>query len=529
MGAASNPQSLSMDNPKIKFAAGSDAGRVRQNNEDALHADAERGIFLVVDGIGGQAAGEKAAEIAVGRVRARLERQTGTVEQRIREAITMANNEILEAARGNPEWEGMACVLTVAVLENGSAVVGHVGDSRAYQIRGGRIEKITHDHSPVGEREDRGELSEAEAMRHPRRNEVYRDVGSENHTPADADFIELRRVPFGTDSALVLCSDGLSDQVASKEIQQTVERSAGNPEAAVRDLIAAANAAGGKDNVTVLVVEGEQFTTPPVREPASQRGWSAGQLTGAALAAIFVASWIFLAFQYLNPKKLPVTPPAGQSLTVGAGQTYSTIAAALAAAQAGDTIDVLPGEYHENIRLVNGVTLRSRAPREAVLMGVRLSEAPVVEAANIRNARITGFRILEDEQGAQRPAAGIRVSNSGVEMTDLEVAGLGLGVELLASGDSLLVGNTIHDCNNGVVVSGTGTPWIAQNEIRNNKSAGLVAREGARPAMTGNIFEKNVVDVAPDMVQTVREHNRLLAPVPAPTKKGSGNTKKKSE
>ena len=140
-----------MDKPKIRFAGASDPGRVRQNNEDALHLDAERGIFLVVDGIGGQAAGEKAAEIAVGRVRARLERQTGTVEQRIREAITMANNEILEAARGNPEWAGMACVLTVAVLENGSAVVGHVGDSRAYQIRGGRIQKITHDHSPVGE------------------------------------------------------------------------------------------------------------------------------------------------------------------------------------------------------------------------------------------------------------------------------------------------------------------------------------------------------------------------------------------
>ena len=135
-------------------AGASDPGRVRSNNEDAFHMDAERGIFLVVDGIGGQAAGEKAAEIAVGRVRARLERQTGTAEQRIREAIAMANNEILRAARANPEWEGMACVLTVAVLENGSAVVGHVGDSRLYQIRRGEIRKITHDHSPVGERED---------------------------------------------------------------------------------------------------------------------------------------------------------------------------------------------------------------------------------------------------------------------------------------------------------------------------------------------------------------------------------------
>src|ERR1017187_1922138 len=184
-----------MDKPKIRFAGASDPGRVRQNNEDSLHLDAERGIFLVVDGIGGQAAGEKAAEIAVGRVRARLERQTGTAEQRVREAITMANNEILRAARGNPEWQGMACVLTLALLENSSVVVGHVGDSRLYQIRRGEIRKVTHDHSPVGEREDNRELSEAEAMRHPRRNEVFRDVGSEEHAPDDADFIEIQRIP----------------------------------------------------------------------------------------------------------------------------------------------------------------------------------------------------------------------------------------------------------------------------------------------------------------------------------------------
>src|ERR1041384_1996118 len=106
---------------QIRCAAGSDAGRVRHNNEDAWHADVDRGFFLVVDGIGGQAAGEKAAQIAVERVRARLERQTGTTEQRIREAITMANNEILHAAQANPDWKGMACVLTLVVLENGSA------------------------------------------------------------------------------------------------------------------------------------------------------------------------------------------------------------------------------------------------------------------------------------------------------------------------------------------------------------------------------------------------------------------------
>ena len=164
----------------------------------------------MVDGIGGQAAGEKAAQIAVNRVRARLERQTGTAEQRVREAIAMANNEILRAARGNPEWQGMACVLTVAVLDNGGAVMGHVGDSRLYKIRRGEIRKITHDHSPVGEREDNHEITEAEAMRHPRRNEVFRDVGSEEHAPDDADFIEIEH------------SIGAGERVAT--VQRRVER-----------------------------------------------------------------------------------------------------------------------------------------------------------------------------------------------------------------------------------------------------------------------------------------------------------------
>src|SRR5256885_16718017 len=93
----------------LKSAGASDMGRVRKNNEDAWFIDADRGIYLVVDGIGGHAAGEKAAEIAVERVRARLERQTGATEQRIREAIAIANNEIRRAAAGNPDWEGMAC------------------------------------------------------------------------------------------------------------------------------------------------------------------------------------------------------------------------------------------------------------------------------------------------------------------------------------------------------------------------------------------------------------------------------------
>ena len=496
-----------MDKPKIRFAAASDAGRARRNNEDALHLDAERGIFLVVDGIGGQAAGEKAAEIAVSRVRARLERETGTVEQRIREAITMANNEILEAARGNPEWEGMACVLTVAVLENGSAVVGHVGDSRAYQIRGGRIQKITHDHSPVGEREDSGELSEAEAMRHPRRNEVYRDVGSEEHAPGDADFIELQRIPFQPDSALLLCSDGLTDQVGSSEIQRAVERHAGEPARAVEELIGAANEAGGKDNVTVVVVEGESFTASAAAATGAAGG---GGAMGRALW--FVAGLALAAAGAWFSRSLWVPQPVVEKprvLAVGRGEAYPSMAAALAAARAGDTIDVAAGEYSEQVQLASGVTLRSHVPRAATLRAAPLSNGPAAIAEDVEGARLSGFRILAAKD--MPIATGILLRNSNVEVDDVEVDGAGVGVEIRGTANPVLRANAIHDCaNQGVLILGASEPWISHNDIRRNKGAGLAARDGARPAMVGNVFEKNAVEVPEDMRQTVLERNTFL-------------------
>ncbi len=174
-------------------------------------------------------------------------------------AITEANNQIYELARSNEQWQGMACVLTVVVIKDERATVGHVGDTRLYLIWNGNLRKVTSDHSPVGEQEDRGQLTEDEAMRHPRRNQVFRDVGSGPRTSDEAGFIEVKQLPFRAEAALLLCSDGLSDVLTSSEISGIVEHYDGDAEAIAQELVAAANKSGGKDNVSVIFVAGPEF------------------------------------------------------------------------------------------------------------------------------------------------------------------------------------------------------------------------------------------------------------------------------
>ena len=150
-------------------------------------------------------------------LRSRLERETGPSLDRLREAITIANNEIHRLAASGPNGTAWPASSPSSVIDEARAIVGHVGDTRLYKIRHDRIEKVTRDHSPVGEREDAHELSELEAMHHPRRNEVYRDVGSERTSASDPDFIDVQEIPFEPDAALLLCSDGLTDLVESDD------------------------------------------------------------------------------------------------------------------------------------------------------------------------------------------------------------------------------------------------------------------------------------------------------------------------
>lgn len=239
--------------------AATDTGLLREHNEDRYWMDTDRGIFLVVDGVGGHAAGELAAQTAVETIRETMSWADCEAEERVKMAITAANNRIFRRAQEDEEHRGMACVLTLALVEQARITIGHVGDSRLYLIWEGAIRKITSDHSPVGEDEDAGALSEQEAMVHPRRNEVFRDVGSQLRDLEEDDFIEIRQCRFRDDAALLLCSDGLTDQLTVAQIRAITGRYSGDPGEVASNLVEAANDAGGKDNITALFVAGPKF------------------------------------------------------------------------------------------------------------------------------------------------------------------------------------------------------------------------------------------------------------------------------
>jgi len=468
----------------LRAAGGTNPGRQRDVNEDRFHVDVPRGLFMVIDGVGGQAAGGKAADTAVSMLRARLERETGPIRSRLREAIAVANNQIHRLANLRPEWSGMACVLTAVVVSDGRAIVGHVGDTRLYKLRQGRIHKVTRDHSPVGEREDARELSERDAMLHPRRNEVYRDVGSEPHEPGDPDFIDVHELPFEPEAALLLCSDGLTDLVDSSAINQIVARSAGRPQQVVNALIDAANAAGGKDNVTVVYVEGERFApaveTPPSATEITRRLGPADPVAPRRQRAVrfanivLLAAVMVLAFARADRFSPPAAAPDSAAPVAQTGRIVvratESIAQAIERAPAGTTIVVEPGEYRETLRLKSFVRLVSSVPRGAVirLPGAAPAEAAAVIGRGVTDATLDGFRIVGD--AATPLGTGVLAVESELSLSDVEIVG---------AADAAI------DAGRGSRVRVVGA------DIRDNPGAAVAARSGARVAVSNTVFERN--------------------------------------
>ncbi|MCB0985805.1 MAG: Stp1/IreP family PP2C-type Ser/Thr phosphatase [Ilumatobacter sp.] len=247
--------------PVLAWGAATHPGRVRAENEDNFVA--EPMIFGVADGMGGHQAGEVASEIAATTLRDRLHSGAASVDLMVA-AVVEANAAIFQGAHTNPDQRGMGTTLTaVAAMPGpdggpGRLVVANVGDSRTYVFRSGRLRRVTVDHSYVQELVSTGHITEAEARSHPRRNIVTRALGIEPTVKVDTWMHGLVR-----GDRYVLCSDGLVDEVEDSEIAAILTANA-QPQDAADSLVAAANASGGRDNVTVVVIDvldGEDPTT----------------------------------------------------------------------------------------------------------------------------------------------------------------------------------------------------------------------------------------------------------------------------
>jgi PPM family protein phosphatase len=235
-------------------AYGSDTGRQRNANEDSLFVRAP--IFVVADGMGGAQAGEVASKAAADAFDVDL--PDGPPERILRETILSANRKIHDLARADPSRAGMGTTLTAAVLsaEREEVAIGHVGDSRAYRLRDGRLEQLTRDHSLVEEMRRKGQLTDAQAEDHPQRSIITRALGPEPEVEPD-----VQTVPAAPGDVFLLCSDGLTTMLDEARIAKLLT-GATSMDAAVRALIDEANRAGGRDNITALAFRLEDAAAP---------------------------------------------------------------------------------------------------------------------------------------------------------------------------------------------------------------------------------------------------------------------------
>jgi PPM family protein phosphatase len=242
---------------RLEYKSALDVGRARQNNEDAVLIDEKLSLCLLADGMGGYNAGEVASELAIHTLREHfrqwVRQQTfnptdDAVDQALIDAAQHANDVVFRSASEIPAYAGMGTTLVTALFDHHHIWLGHLGDSRAYRWRNGRLVQLTRDHSLLQEQIDAGLLTPEEAAYATHRNLVTRAVGVEPEVT-----LEVHRHDIEEGDLYLLCSDGLSDMLPDRQVAEILQLT--KPlEALTSDLIQAANAAGGRDNISVILV-----------------------------------------------------------------------------------------------------------------------------------------------------------------------------------------------------------------------------------------------------------------------------------
>jgi serine/threonine protein phosphatase PrpC len=240
-----------------------DTGRQRRENEDNAFVRAP--VFVIADGMGGARAGEVASRIAIETFERELP-DDGSPEERLADCVREANRRIYEQSRPEHEHAGMGTTLTAAYLDDSDLSIAHVGDSRAYLFRDGKLTRLTRDHSLVGELIERGKLTEEQAAEHPQRSVITRALGPEPEVKVDT-----WTYPVRPGDVLLLCSDGLNSMLSDEQIANLLG-SARSLQDAAADLIDAANEAGGRDNITVVLCRMEDVGAEGSSEQATAVG-----------------------------------------------------------------------------------------------------------------------------------------------------------------------------------------------------------------------------------------------------------------
>ncbi|HWA12077.1 MAG TPA: Stp1/IreP family PP2C-type Ser/Thr phosphatase [Burkholderiales bacterium] len=248
----------------LQMVKATHTGMVRSHNEDSITTDPEIGLAVLADGMGGYNAGEVASGIATALISSEtrealirnaphhVDKTTGApiATRLLRDIIAKANTSIYQSANSQPQYAGMGTTLVVTLLCDNQITIAHIGDSRCYRFRGGKLEQVTRDHSLLQEQIDSGLLTKEAARRSQNKNLVTRALGIEPQVEA-----EIHTHPVQSGDLFLLCSDGLNDMVEDGDIEMTLEALAANPQLAAEQLVQMANDNGGRDNVSVILIK----------------------------------------------------------------------------------------------------------------------------------------------------------------------------------------------------------------------------------------------------------------------------------
>jgi serine/threonine protein phosphatase PrpC len=466
----------------IQIAGQTDVGQRRTDNQDTFICTtiwSDSSVLLaVIDGVGGYAGGEQAAAIARESIERYMTKPNGDPLSMLREAVVFANNQINEQRQQEARLAQMCCVLTVAVAnaDTGKLYFVHVGDTRLYRYRQGVLEKLTHDHSLVGIREDANELTEVEAMQHPRRNEIMREVGSTEHRVDDPDFLESGETDFRSGDQLLLCSDGLTDMITQAQITSVLRQSAPLEKQAA-ELIKLANQQGGNDNITVVLAtntaESSESPAPvttkttqlvdtttrevPVQPVAPSKAETAAKSSTSSSMGWWVAGFLVLVgviglLWYTFQPPDPTDSEISRSVAASAQDVNSQSDTASAQAKAFATLDSLVKVAYRNpdhqLQLANYDTIRLSKP---LLLTDSLG-------AVLGHNRLT---VIVPADTAQSSVAFRVIQRKNVKLENLVIYGFKTGIE--TTGQVQLQLNQVYFRNVDVPISAA----VQQDTLRN--------------------------------------------------------------